>query len=973
MYLKLLSCVGTFVRNKEQILVSMKYQILQLTLSLLSVITSLSLAGQGWERIYFTDPNPDLEYTYSSADHVFLQDDGTYLFGTTVEGQPRWLYTDENGYITNLTPAVHTGEFLIQASDQNFVYAQRTSATSPPEQDVRLVKFDLAGNVLWTYYPEGYIGGNEAVSDLIQSTDDDYVFVGARALPEQGTAAPYITKVNEAGDVVWKTIGPSLPQIYLFDYKVIELADGSYFMVASPNWFSMDNPIRTQALRFAANGDVLWSIELSIDIQVNELVAAADGNPVMIGRKSNNDFSLLKLDADGNVVWESILPEEDYLFGYIGGAILTTDGGFAFIGNTQVLSEDLHLVKTDDEGQVQWRSFFGGAFGDNGQDLKECPEGGYLVGGGANRMGEDQSAYLVKTDAEGNASPGTISGLVQYDTNENCVVDADEQALENWIVTAQATTGLFYASVRADGTYEIPVSPEDYTVRLTVPNDYWLPCANDVAVTVTDDAVVDFPVQSIEQCPLMEVQVQNFGLRLCEQQTVYVHASNQGTTLAEEVSVDVMLDDSLQLISASVPFTDLGDNTYNFELGAIDFLQDTTFTLEVMTGCDISLMGQSLCIEAYIYPDTTCLPIDELWSGASIELSAACEGDEVQLIIENVGDADMMQQLRYTVIEDHVIMLEDEPFGPLMAGQSITIPREANGTFYRIESEQEPFHPGLSMPSAFIEACGTGEDGTVSLGFVNQYPFNDGDYHIDITCTEVLAAYDPNAKYAHPEGYESSHFIEANTKIDYQLHFQNTGTATANKVVLMDELSPHLDPTTIRPGVSSHDYEFELLLDGTIRFTFNDIQLPDSTSNEPGSHGFVQFSVAQKPDLPLGTVIENTAAIYFDFNPAILTNTTFHTIGRDFILVEVGEVLPASVSVQAFPNPFAERATFVVEGAEQRTLGFVLYDASGRKVLSDHFAGSSYELDGTRLPAGVYFYQILDGNELLNSGKLIAQ
>lgn len=70
----------------------------------------------------------------------------------------------------------------------------------------------------------------------------------------------------------------------------------------------------------------------------------------MIGCKLNNDFSLFKLDVDGNVVWESILLEEDYFFGYIGGVILMVDGGFVFIGNIQVLLEDLYLVKMDDQG-----------------------------------------------------------------------------------------------------------------------------------------------------------------------------------------------------------------------------------------------------------------------------------------------------------------------------------------------------------------------------------------------------------------------------------------------------------------------------------------------------------------------------------------------------------------------------------------------------------------------------------------------
>lgn len=96
--------------------------------------------------------------------------------------------------------------------------------------------------------------------------------------------------------------------------------------------------------------------------------------------------------------------------------------------------------------------------------------------------------------------------------------------------------------------------------------------------------------------------------------------------------------------------------------------------------------------------------------------------------------------------------------------------------------------------------------------------------------------------------------------------------------------------------------------------------------------------------------------IYFDFNLVIMINIIFYIIGCDFILVEVGEVLLVSVLVQVFFNFFVECVIFVVEGVEQCIFGFVLYDVSGCKVLSDYFVGNSYELDGIRFFVGVYFY-----------------
>ena len=66
-------------------------------------------------------------------------------------------------------------------------------------------------------------------------------------------------------------------------------------------------------------------------------------------------------------------------------------------------------------------------------------------------------------------------------------------------------------------------------------------------------------------------------------------------------------------------------------------------------------------------------------------------------------------------------------------------------------------------------------------------------------------------------------------------------------------------------------------------FIFNNIQLPDSNVNEPASHGFVKFKINQRANNPLGTVIENKAGIYFDFNEAVITNSTHHVLGENFV------------------------------------------------------------------------------------------
>jgi hypothetical protein len=143
----------------------------------------------------------------------------------------------------------------------------------------------------------------------------------------------------------------------------------------------------------------------------------------------------------------------------------------------------------------------------------------------------------------------------------------------------------------------------------------------------------------------------------------------------------------------------------------------------------------------------------------------------------------------------------------------------------------------------------------------------------------VSCAYDPNDKQALPVGYAEPHFILADTEIEYKIRFQNTGNAPAFNVDIEDQIDiSKLDLSTFQPITASHSYTTLVQPDGHVTFTFADIMLPDSTTDEPGSQGFVIYRIKPLPTIQIGDVIENTASIYFDENPAIVTNTTFHTI-----------------------------------------------------------------------------------------------
>ena len=142
----------------------------------------------------------------------------------------------------------------------------------------------------------------------------------------------------------------------------------------------------------------------------------------------------------------------------------------------------------------------------------------------------------------------------------------------------------------------------------------------------------------------------------------------------------------------------------------------------------------------------------------------------------------------------------------------------------------------------------------------------------------LICSYDPNDKTVFPIGKGPDGEIKKDQTLDYTIRFQNTGNASAIDIVLKDTLDANLDITSFKLIAASHNVKLTSLNDRQIHFMFENINLAASSYDEPNSHGFVKYSLDPKNNLNPKTKIKNTAYIYFDKNPAIITNTVTNTI-----------------------------------------------------------------------------------------------
>lgn len=233
----------------------------------------------------------------------------------------------------------------------------------------------------------------------------------------------------------------------------------------------------------------------------------------------------------------------------------------------------------------------------------------------------------------------------------------------------------------------------------------------------------------------------------------------------------------------------------------------------------------------------------------------------------------------------------------------------------------------------------------------------------------VTGSYDPNEKTVEPAGK----ILEEDSVLTYTIGFQNTGTDSTHFIIVKDTLSSNLNAATVRNIASSHPYsEFTISGNGILTWVFNPLRLVDSFTNEPGSHGFVMFTVKKKSNMPIGSIISNTAHIYFDYNVPVVTNTVADTVSEpNYISALRSE---DGISVKAFPNPFSNATNILVEGLKG-SFNFELYDVTGRlrnKISSTET--NQFQLQSDELSSGVYFYRITSVNKKQSGyGKLVVE
>ena len=783
--------------------------------------------AQGWE-IFISDSS------FFNSSSQFRAISGANN-GLRIAYQPQWnsplnmLNYDANGdFIGNEgVPGTNDWE-LIQSDNSGATYW---------EDDYKIRKIDANNQIVWTFSTPATAGIFWISRGSNGSTYAQYGNGGNTiidAINKDGILEHRFNFTNSSG------IFEYLPTA---DFGMIYTDD----IFADPEtWTKLDH-----------QGNVVWSKVLGEFDKI--WMGSTDGSTYM----TNSNNELVKLNATDNLVWITPIGIDNPDINlYPQSVIELSDGNIAVLstGYDLTTSKDALLITkiNAQTGDLIWEKKSSNNLGwlSGNIGFFEMADGGLLTGVEiyGNTTGETL-LFIIRTDQNGNTLTNQISGRIYRDENADCQWQNTENAMKQVSIIAQSGFKTYSATTDNLGNFSMAAGSGNYQISYGQLGSYWDFCNTPpVSLAASNDTVVlNAGVFALVNCPELVVSIGSNVFRRCfDNNYLNINYQNIGSAPAENAYVELFLDPKLEFLSATPISAIQNGQTFRFELGTLAVGASGQISVNFKVDCNAEI-GEILCTNAHIYPDTLCLPV---------------------------------------------------------------APKHSENQF----------------------------------------------------CLPVVASFDPNDKTAFLNGRPEFSKIMPNEELEYLIRFQNTGNDTAFNIVILDTLTTYLDASSVLPGVSSHPYSFELDKGHILRFSFRNILLPDSNTNEVASHGFVKFRVRQNPNNVIGNEIKNSAAIFFDYNAPIITNETKLKIS----IPSRTEDLENRVYAQIFPIPAREKVQVSLKNADTGTVLWRMFDATGKLISSGQSSKTTgFDIPRNGQPSGVYYCQFLMENGQTVFGKVI--
>ncbi|MBP6512530.1 MAG: T9SS type A sorting domain-containing protein [Bacteroidia bacterium] len=847
------------------------------------------------------------------------------------------------------------------------------------------------------------IGGNNSdiLNSIHQTSDKGYILGGYswswlngdKTEPSIGASDYWIVKTNVLGNIQWQNTIGGTDRDELTSMQ--QTSDGGYILGGySKSNISFDKTenclgdfdywiIKTDAL-----GNVQWQNTIGGDSAdyLNSLQQTSDGGYILGGLSSSNisgdkienslggrDYWVVKTDSIGNILWQNTIggSGDDDLY----SIQQTTDGGYILGGyslsnlsgdksENSLGGQDYWVVKVDAIGNIQWQNTIGGNASDPLYAIQQTIDGGYILGGWSlsyisGDKTEDgkgsQDYWIVKTDATGNIQ---------------------------WQKTIGGNSGDMFTSLQqsSDGGYilcgySLSSFSEDKTENGFGDLDYWI---------VKTDATGQIQWQNTiggnnDDRPFSIIQTQDKGFIVGGYSQSNISGEKTENCLGNQDYWIVKLTDQFNLISGKL-FADLNNNgVYDTgepslpgrkiteqSSGRFAFSElNGNFVVSVLDTGSFSVSPQSMSWynSVPLTQTATFTGIHQTDSLNDFAFQPQGTFEDVCITITPIGNFRSGFTASY--------MINYGNYGNTTVAPTVYFYPYSNVTY-----QSATLTPNNITPDSVVwnlPALTPFQTGSiivtvnVNLGLPIGTLINSS-AHIEPYLTDdnpgcnnsnwevyTRGSFDPNDILVSEDTLTTTQLSNA-PWLDYIIRFQNTGNDTAFTVKILNPIDTNkLNISSIEFVNASHPVNLNWIkYQRYMEFKFENILLVDSNANEPLSHGFVHYRIQPKTNLSAGDSITNFAAIYFDFNEPVITNTA-----KTIIVLPTGlpSATPARGQLHVFPNPTENTLNISDIYLENGKAQLRLTDIYGKLIFEKTITSITTTLETNDLSSGIYLIQ----------------
>lgn len=822
------------------------------------------------------------------------------------------------------------------------------SENSEGGHDYWIVKLDASGNVQWQNTIGG--SGDDRISTISLTSDNGYI-CGGRSLSGisgdknencLGLNDYWIVKLDSSGNIQWQnTIGGndddwfgSIEQTSDggFICGGYSLSDSSGDKTSNSNgWFDM------WILKLDASGNIEWQqtiggVNYDYLTSISQL---ANGNYICAGNTrtptyGQTDYWVVMIDSVGNVLWQNhyggvdddqltaIKPTNDNGF-ILGGYSLSDSSGNKT--ENSLGSFDFWIIKIDDTGNILWQNTFGGSSLDELFSLEKTSDQGFICGGVSrsiisgdksenNKGGDD--FWMVKMDSTGRIMwQNTIGGNYKDE-----IRSIQQISSGGYICGGPSSSDLSFDKTEAR------IGASDFWV-MKIAGNYNLISGN-TFVDYNSDNIKDINEPGLPNNKITEINTNRISFSQSDG-TFYLSLPDTG-------NFEVFPAINLNLFTPTPSSQSASFNSFQ----QIDLLNDFAYQ-PIGTINDLSI---------------SISPIENFINGFNASYIVS---------YSNVGNTVMNPTIIFYP-DDSVTFVSSTMTPSLITTDSIVwnlvplTPFQTIQLFITVN-----INAGLPLGSI------------VNSGVKIEPLIGDASPQNNQSFWEVITtgSFDPNDILVSKDTLTDIE-VSNGQYLEYLIRFQNTGNDTAFTVKILNPIDTNfLNLNSFEFVSSSHPVNINWITwEMNAEFLFENILLPDSIVNEPLSHGFVRYRIQPKSSLTVGDSILNSAAIYFDFNPPVITNKAITEIVLPTSLAEPS--LYEKNSLIIYPNPARELIEFTFSDLPNYNIidEIVISDVLGQTVLNLRTTNTSAELDISQLSEGLFFVRIRIGN-VFKTGKFL--